>query len=523
MKWILVLTAVAGAGTMIVELAAVRLLAPWFGASSAVWTNVIGVVLLALSIGYLVGARLAVGPRPLAKLSAVLVVAGSFILWLPAVTAPLAEFLVPRGVSLAESPGLFTWGSLAASCLLFGPAAGLLACVGPLATEVLHRRGISHAGAAGGRVLFASTLGSLVGTFATTYLLVPRLGLSATFVGAGLLVLLSGLVLLVRTRKGVSMLLLAAGAFAISYSRTELPGPSGEEVVLATTDSSYQFLRVVEGGEAEGLYRLLQVNEGLDSFQSVWTPELGLLGAGYYYDYFVLPLWWQRSSDANVFVIGLGAGTTWRVLAGAAPSETSLRMVGAEIDPKVIEFGHAYFDLPREDPALEVLAGWDGRAAMTTLQTPCELIILDAYANQSEIPAHLSSIEFFGEVRERLTDGGTLAVNIGGFGFGDPVVQALARTVALAFDERVLLVQVPNARNIMLYAVRDGEAPEPGTLHESLGNLPVEIANLVAPIQIPGCSRWILPVGEPLTDDLNPLDRLQAMSLARGVEGWLEQ
>ncbi len=520
MKWILVLTGIAGSGTMIVELAAVRLLAPWFGASSAVWTNVIGVVLLALSAGYLVGARLAEGARPLARLSVVLVLGGVFTLWLPVLAAPVAEFLVPRGVRLAESPGLFTWGSLAASCLLFAPVAGMLACVGPLATEVLQRRGVEHAGSAGGRVLFASTLGSLIGTFATTYLLVPRLGLSATFIGAGLLVLGSGLVLLVRAHKGASVLLIVSAAAAIGFSRNRLPAALAEQTVLATSESQYQFLRVVETGAGDELCRLLQVNEGLDSFQSVWTPKKGLLGPGYYYDYFSLPLWWERASEARVFVIGLGAGTTWRVLDGALPPETSLQMVGAEIDPLVVEFGHEYFELPRDEPRLEVLSGWDGRAALSALAEPCSLVVLDAYANQSEIPAHLSSVEFFREVEEHLTEGGTLAANIGGFGFADPVVQAIANTVATAFGQRVLLVQIPNARNVMLFATRGGEPPDPSA---TIPGLSPRIAGLLAPIQISGCSRWVEATGDPLTDDLNPLDRLQANSLARGVEGWLEE
>ena len=66
---LLLLVSIAGAGTMVVELAAVRLLAPWFGASSAVWTNVIGVVLLALSLGYLLGARWSNSERPLQRLA----------------------------------------------------------------------------------------------------------------------------------------------------------------------------------------------------------------------------------------------------------------------------------------------------------------------------------------------------------------------------------------------------------------------------------------------------------------------
>ena len=73
-RGLLLVVALAGGATMVVELGAVRLLAPWFGASSSVWTNVIGVVLAALAVGYTVGARLATGPRPLSRLSVALMV-----------------------------------------------------------------------------------------------------------------------------------------------------------------------------------------------------------------------------------------------------------------------------------------------------------------------------------------------------------------------------------------------------------------------------------------------------------------
>ena len=75
---ILSVVAVAGAGTMTVELSAVRLLAPWFGASSGVWTNVIGVILLALALGYLIGARLSCRPHPVRLLGLALLLSGAF-------------------------------------------------------------------------------------------------------------------------------------------------------------------------------------------------------------------------------------------------------------------------------------------------------------------------------------------------------------------------------------------------------------------------------------------------------------
>ena len=85
--------ALAGAATMTVELSAVRLLAPWFGASSSVWTNVIGVVLLALALGYALGARLSARPRPARDLGLVLLLGAFLVAWLPALAPPVESKL----------------------------------------------------------------------------------------------------------------------------------------------------------------------------------------------------------------------------------------------------------------------------------------------------------------------------------------------------------------------------------------------------------------------------------------------
>jgi spermidine synthase len=289
--------------------------------------------------------------------------------------------------------------------------------------------------------------------------------------------------------------------------------PEGCEL-LEAAESPYQSLRVVEFDGEGGRLRQLQVNEGFDSFQSVWQPEAGLLPPSYYYDYFCLPPWWSRATgEWRLMVLGLGAGTAWRVLEGELPTGCELDASGVEIDPSAIDLASRWMDLPPDDERHHALGGWDARTALRYVKGGFDEIVLDAYANQMEIPAHLCSVEFFEEVKERLRSGGWLAINIGGFGFDDPVVEAVSRTAVAAFESEALLVRVPFSRNIVAFLRRSGELPRPG--EDSWSIEPGEVAALLAPLELEGRWKIVAPGGEALlTDDRNPIERLQRESIA---------
>ncbi len=507
----------AGACTMAVELAAVRLLAPWFGTSSRVWTNVIGIILLALSLGYLLGARLAASQRPRRALSWTLLSAALWTAWLPFLAGPVCRWFLPDGLGLDRAIELWTWGSLAATSVLFLPAAVCLGCVGPLALEIVQRTELSSAGSAGGRVLGWSTLGSLLGTFLTTHFLVPWLGLSWTFLGvAGLLFVLgASLALSERGRATAALALVPLGAAALC-SRLERGAPPEGVSVLAERESVYQSVRAIEDRRWGEPMRLLQVNEGLDSFQSVWIAREGLLGPGYYYDLFALPAWWSGARERwRVAVLGLGAGTAFRVLRGASPAGIELDFVGVELDPAMVELGERYFGLDSE--SARVISGVDARAALRTLESNFDLIVLDAYARQVEIPYHLSSEEALREMRDHLAPGGWLAVNVGGFGFDDPVVRALGGTVARVFPGAVAY-RVPASRNFILFARREADVPtpsDPSFRYDGAG-----AATLLPALSLPSSYARLVPCGddEALSDDRNPIDELQMRSLEQARE-----
>lgn len=506
---LLTAAALAGAGVMAVELSAVRLLAPWFGATQTVWTNVIAVVLVALALGYAYGAQLAGRPGRRATMVRHLALGGALVAALPPLASWVAPLFVAPGAGLDEAGALAQWGSLAVASLLFLLPGLLLGTIAPLVTEELsHSKGMS-AGQAGGQVLAVGTLGSLLGVFGSTYLLLPRLGLQLTFVSAGLAL---GAAALLLGARGRALVVLVGFAALLPMGRAASPTPG--ERVLATVESPYQHLQVLESSDGSR-FRRLAVNEGLDSFQSVWTPDPGLLGGGYYYDGFALPLSWEDDPGPwRLAVLGLGAGTAVRVLSHL-PDGPELDWWGIEIDPEVVRLAKEWFEL---DPDGQVLSGVDARVGLRGLPLDLDQLVLDCYANNAELPAHLVTLEFFVEALAHLGPGGWLSANVGGFGVEDPVVQAVGRTMAAALGESVLALEVPFSRNVILLGRRDAPIPDPSEAAFDLG--PGSLATLRQRFGVRGTWQWILPGEAPLTDDWCPTEGLQRSSLASGRRAW---
>lgn len=533
---------------MAVELSAVRLLAPWFGTSLVVWTNVIGVLLLALAIGALLGARLATGGSPARQAGVLLLFAGLLSAGLPWLAEPVSRWFLPASFQLAEAGRLLAYGSLACAAALFVLPAIAFGAISPLGVEGLTRGGGLSAGRAGGLVLACSTIGSLLGTFATTHVVLPEFGLIRGFLGIGGVALLAAAVLgwhgAATRRAGLTSaglgLVLAAGMFVPAAKG----GPGGPQVggrlgpdttLLAEVESAYQRVRVIEqafreeeSGEVSFRLRLLAINEVSDSYQSVWTETPGLLGPGYYYDDFVLPHLWrsqgaaQMPTQERVLVLGFGAGTAHRVLQGALDPQVELTVLGVELDPEVIRLGQRFFELPKQDPRVEIWDGVDARVAVTALRSggesgPFDTIVLDCYANAIEIPPHLSTVEFFRSLRPLLAPGGLVVANVGAFGLEDPVLERFAVTLAQAMGRRVLALPVKNARNVSVFVGADIDPPDPATPEFQLPG--PESAWLCEPRRLPGGSRWFEPNQSGVSsDDRNPIDTLAARGLLRQAE-----
>lgn len=198
--FIILLVFVAGAASLAVELSASRLLAPYFGTSLFVWANLIGLILLYLTVGYYVGGILSDRhPQPIILYS-ITALAAVFIAIIPLIAHPVLNWSLN---TFASDPlGIF-YGSLAAVVLLFTIPTVLLGCVSPFAIR-LRIEQVGSSGRISGLLYAISTAGSIVGTFLPVLVLLPTIGVQATFLSTAGLLLLVSLSGLVIARRGTT-------------------------------------------------------------------------------------------------------------------------------------------------------------------------------------------------------------------------------------------------------------------------------------------------------------------------------
>src|SRR5437868_13109028 len=176
--WLLILLVfVAGACSLAVELSASRLLAPYFGTDLFVWANLIGLILLYLTIGYYIGGRVADRyPRP-AVLYLLTICASILIGLIPFISRPILLWSLTSFATFSIS---IFYGSLVSVILLFAIPMILLGCVSPFAIRLSIDK-LGKSGRIAGQLYAISTAGSILGTFLPVLWLIPNYGTYRTF------------------------------------------------------------------------------------------------------------------------------------------------------------------------------------------------------------------------------------------------------------------------------------------------------------------------------------------------------
>jgi spermidine synthase len=407
-----------GAALMALELVAARVLAPALGNSIFVWGSVIASVMVALSLGYWLGGQIADRFGASRTLAPVIAAAGLLTALAPVVSKAVLPWAADLGPRL---------GSLTASALIFFAPSLFMAMVTPLGIRLAASKGLAHIGRSAGALSAISTGGSIVGTLGTSFWLIPLLSLEPLIVSIGATLLATSLLALylpvfhhaepsagaaekdralaervARYALPVTLALVVGGVGVGAWVLVKIAPPPAVneygETVLFRRDTQYHRITVTEGDGA----RHLRFDK---SHQSAIDLADGLTSRIRYPDY--LQLAFAAKPDAKrVLVLGLGGGAVTKRVLHDFPD---VHVDSVEIDPVVVDVARRYFGLP-DDPRSRVFVQ-DARRFVQTSKDTYDIVVIDAYYADA-LPFHLTTEEFYREVKARLAPDGVVAMNV---------------------------------------------------------------------------------------------------------------
>jgi len=435
---------------MALEMVGSRLLAPHFGNSVFVWGSLISVVMAALAGGYYVGGRLADRLPSWTFLGGICVTAALLIFLVPAIGHPVGRSLT--GLGLGEQSG-----PLVAAAILLLPPSVLLGMVTPFAVR-LAATSVETIGREAGTLYALSTLGSILGTLLTTFVLIPKFGVILILKGLAVSMLLLPVLLALDRKRGMPLgraaIVAVVGLLLPSSPAAKL---SRAEKLVASYETPYHGIQVVDFNG--GRIRALKFDRFVESSIFAEPPyPTGSEYTSYFHLAFVL-----RPKMHRVLFIGAGGGIGPRTFREIDPE---IQVDVVDIDRKVLDVARDYFHMPEGD-GLRAVAR-DGRMFLRDAEPGYDAVILDAFTIGGRIPFHLATREAFELCRDRLAPGGVFVMNINSAVDGPeseiyesivatlqqvfPAVQAFAHEWRFDPDPE-------RSRNILLFATQDGQAP----------------------------------------------------------------
>lgn len=432
---------ICGMAVMAVEISAARLLSPYFGNSLYVWTNIIGLIMVALAAGYYFGGRLADKNPHREPYFALIFLTGVWTVLIPFVAPALFENLMGGFSNLALT---VKWGSFFSVAFLFTAPMLLLGMIVPFTVKLVIKN-VATMGSESGQISTISTLGSLMGTFLPGFVLIPMLGTTKTFIFVGLLLIFLAAFGLRKWWTGL-LALAGLGLFWL------VPPVYASENMVYAEDSPYGYIFITED---ESGVRRLHVDNPLGT-QSVYDPASVIPDDRYYYSYFgVLPA--MMVAPKNVLILGHAGGSFTRIFNAYYPE---LEITGVELDPAVTRISQEYLGL--SDATVNIVHA-DARTFLESTEETYDLILIDTY-HASNIPAHLATREFFALAESRLSEDGVLALNAASA--QGEFLDALINTVAFSFPI-VGTVSIPGSFNTMIVGHDEyGIAEVPAALEE---------------------------------------------------------
>lgn len=411
-----ILVVVSGLVTMSLEFSVGRILIPVFGDSVITWGSLIGVILSGLSLGYHLGGRFAdKKDASFLKFCSIMFSAGLYIVLIPF----LAPIIMGFSTSLFVSNSSYASPLFATFMLLTTPTI-LLGIITPYAVKLATNK-VSIVGKMAGNLYSLSTIGSIIGTFLTVFVLIPVFEIRYILFALGLTLILSSLIGLGR----IFPKILAVSVVVILFSPTTsliLALASHSGALIYENETPYSHLDVTDLGNIRTLYL-----NGMTHSQMYKDRPNDLVIT--YTKYFQLGFLFNPDAKNILFVGGGGFSGPKYFLNSYV--NTTIDVV--EIDRNVIDAAKNYFNLSEGNPRLRVFND-DARNFLSKIDKKYDIIILDAFS-KNYVPFHLMTLEYFESLKRKLNPNGVIISNLIGSGTGDTsdLFRAVYKTMSEAY------------------------------------------------------------------------------------------
>jgi spermidine synthase len=418
-----VITFVASFCSLVIEMVAGRILAPFVGVSLYTWTSIIGVILAGISIGAYIGGRV-VDRFPHRKtLGILLLLSGIAALGIIPLTTLVASYRFPLSLM---------WRIFAVTAIIFFIPGCVLGTISPVVVR-LTLQNLNKAGNVIGKIYAFSTLGAIIGTFATGFLLISWMGTKNIIFTMGIILIVTSLLSggLFRKKMAVAVFLLVCAAaltpLYIWAFRITLTEPH-----YYYKESDYYTIKLsktVSTVDRHTQLKALVLDNLIHSYIDLDNP----LHIEYEYEkIYAEVLKWRYGADAPLKTLSIGGGgyTFPRYIEASYPN-AQIEVV--EIDPQVTRVVHKYLGLPRTTRIRTT--NTDGRWFVMNCKNSYDVIFTDAF-NDLSIPYHLTTKEFVQQLKSILTDDGIIMSNIiDNFQKGD-FLPSFIRTLQEVFGKR---------------------------------------------------------------------------------------
>ncbi|MBO0684760.1 MAG: fused MFS/spermidine synthase, partial [Candidatus Dormibacteraeota bacterium] len=374
----------ASGAVLVLEIVGMRLLAPYVGVTLQTNSAVIGVALAAIALGAWAGGRLADAIDPRRTLGLLLMLGGLAAL----VTVPLVRAFGPL-LQGGNPPGVV----LLAFMALFVPAA-LLSAVTPSVVK-LQLRNVGHTGSVVGRLSGTGTLGAILATFATGFVLVAMLPSSAIVIGLGLVLVAAGVALWLLLR-GPSLERLVSPPAVALLMGLGMAWVGGTAPSPCQTETAYHCASVIADPARPQTGRILVFDRLEQSYVDLADPT----HLAYPYVQAIASaadVAWPAGEPISALYVGGGGLTIPRYLSATRPG-TAGRVL--EIDPQALDLSRSLLG-PGGVPGLQARVG-DARVTLLREQPRTrDLVVGDAFSGPT-VPWHLTTREFLEQVRRVL-------------------------------------------------------------------------------------------------------------------------